>query len=296
VERQQSEVSLEEVPEKLISIVAKLTGSQLSKLALHILEHLPALKLQWTLEKALPKALPSLSVPFVVELLTSLSKIASCEALIQVADSLVCSVASKSGLSWNLKGFLDTACRAMCELETHGRPNVVYFLCRCIAEKKEDGKTPLLPMDRMPFGLIQYQLEFFNATHVCQISEPEDFRLWRETMENEFGGGKFKRLFRGPMWSSCEQKDIGIPQKARVNVACISTRTQNKRNQQSTFTGKPGVQVSALQQLKAANPVGRFWIKVDGTDIKPALLESMRKVWNGDVDLGNGELLNLRRQ
>ena len=169
VERQQSEVSLEEVPEKLISIVAKLTGSQLSKLALHILEHLPALKLQWTLEKALPKALPRLSVPFVVELLTSLSKIASCEALIQVADSLVCSVASKSGLSWNLKGFLDTACRAMCELETHGRPNVVYFLCRCIAEKKEDGKTPLLPMDRMPFGLIQYQLEFFNATHVCQV-------------------------------------------------------------------------------------------------------------------------------
>ena len=95
MERQQSEVSLEEVPEKLISIVAKLTGSQLSKLALHILEHLPALKLQWTLEKALPKALPSLSVPFVVELLTSLSKIASCEALLQVADSLVCSVASK---------------------------------------------------------------------------------------------------------------------------------------------------------------------------------------------------------
>ena len=42
--------------------------------------------------------------------------------------------------------------------------------------------------------------------------------------------------------------------------------------------------------------MGRFWIKVDGTDIKPALLESMRKVWNGDVDLGNGELLNLRRQ
>ena len=51
-----------------------------------------------------------------------------------------------------------------------------------------------------------------------EISEPEDFRLWRETMENEFGGGKFKRLFRGPMWSSCEQKDIGIPQKVKKKL------------------------------------------------------------------------------
>ena len=31
-----------------------------------------------------------------------------------------------------------------------------------------------------------------------------------------------------------------------MNVACISTRTQNKRNQQSTFTGKPEVQVSTF--------------------------------------------------
>lgn len=55
-------------------------------------------------------------------------------------------------------------------------------------------------------------------------------------------------------------------------------------------------QVTALQQLKSANPDGRFWIKVDGTDVRPALLESMRKEWNGDVDLGNGNLLILRRQ
>ena len=46
-----------------------------------------------------------------------------------------------------------------------------------------------------------------------QISEPEHFRMWRETMESEFGGGKFKHLFRGPMWSSCEVTDIGVPQK-----------------------------------------------------------------------------------
>lgn len=48
--------------------------------------------------------------------------------------------------------------------------------------------------------------------------------------------------------------------------------------------------------MKDANPNGRFWIKIDGTDVKAALLESMRKEWNGDIDLGTGKLLALRRQ
>ena len=46
--------------------------------------------------------------------------------------------------------------------------------------------------------------------------------------------------------------------------------------------------------LKQANPDGRFWIKIDGTDVKTALMESMRGEWNGDVDLGDGELQMLR--
>ena len=157
------------IPEKVMDLVKKLTGCQLSMLATHIMENLAVPVLQSTLMKLLPKVLPSMCLSDVTELLSSLSRIASRNALLSVADSLVSGVASKTGLSWNVMGFLDTACRAMCELEAHGKPNVVYFLCRCIAGKKEDGKTPILPLDRMPFGLIQYQLEFFNATHVCQV-------------------------------------------------------------------------------------------------------------------------------
>ena len=40
-------------------------------------------------------------------------------------------------------------------------------------------------------------------------------------MEAEFGGGKFKRLFRGPMWSSCKQEDIGIPQKVCIQITVV---------------------------------------------------------------------------
>ena len=48
--------------------------------------------------------------------------------------------------------------------------------------------------------------------------------------------------------------------------------------------------------LKKANPDGRFWIKIDGTDVKTALMESMRGKWNGDVDLGDGALEKLRKE
>ena len=124
---QQSQVPLDGIPEKVMSLVAKLSGNQLSKLVLYIIEHLSVPNLQCTLRKVLPKVLPNLCVLDVLELLTSLSETASLEELLTVADSLVCRVASKSGLSWNVKGFLNTACRAMCELEAHGKPNVVYF-------------------------------------------------------------------------------------------------------------------------------------------------------------------------
>ena len=35
-------------------------------------------------------------------------------------------------------------------------------------------------------------------------------------MDAEFGGGKFKRLFRGPMWSGLDRKDIGDPRKVSL--------------------------------------------------------------------------------
>ena len=52
--------------------------------------------------------------------------------------------------------------------------------------------------------------------------------------------------------------------------------------------------LAAFDELKEANPSGRFWLKLDATDIKEALMESMKGVWNGDVDLGDGKLQELR--
>lgn len=54
-------------------------------------------------------------------------------------------------------------------------------------------------------------------------------------------------------------------------------------------------QVAAFEQLKDANPNGRFWLKLDATDLKGGLMESYKGVWNGDVDLGDGQVKELRR-
>jgi hypothetical protein len=38
----------------------------------------------------------------------------------------------------------------------------------------------------------------------------------------------------------------------------------------------------------------RYWIKLDGTDVTPAIQESTRGEWNGDTDLQDGQLQSLR--
>ena len=56
------------------------------------------------------------------------------------------------------------------------------------------------------------------------------------------------------------------------------------------------LQEEALTQLKSSNPKGRFWIKIDGTDLKVALMHSMKGEWDGDADLGDGALQALKTE
>lgn len=44
------------------------------------------------------------------------------------------------------------------------------------------------------------------------MREPPDYKMWQDILDAEFGGGKFKRLFRG-----CDRKDMGDPRKVIKN-------------------------------------------------------------------------------
>lgn len=50
------------------------------------------------------------------------------------------------------------------------------------------------------------------------------------------------------------------------------------------------LQKEALKQAKKSIPEGRWWIKADGCDVRKGLRESMRGIWSGDEDLGDGSL------
>ena len=48
--------------------------------------------------------------------------------------------------------------------------------------------------------------------------------------------------------------------------------------------------MEALKQAQEANPQGKWWIKADACDVRKGLRESMRGIWAGDEDLGEGSL------
>eukprot|EP00112_Aurelia_sp_Birch-Aquarium-sp1_P015505 Seg3441.2 transcript_id=Seg3441.2/GoldUCD/mRNA.D3Y31 product="hypothetical protein" protein_id=Seg3441.2/GoldUCD/D3Y31 len=193
-------------------------------------------------------------------------------------DELYAKVAKTSGITSNPRDFASLSISAMLELQGANKPNLVYQWVKCILRRT--GASALLPVNRMPFGLLQYQMEFFSCTNISQIHESEDYRKWLDTMEAEFGG-RFLKLFRGPMWSGLDRVHFKDPTKAKVNIACASKHQHDNRlSADKSYTTQPGLQVSALQQLKEANPDGRFWIKLDATDAKAGIFESMRGVWN----------------
>ncbi len=51
-----------------------------------------------------------------------------------------------------------------------------------------------------------------------------------------------------------------------------------------------------MKHIYAAHPSARWWVKADGCDLVSGLEESVRQEWNGDVDMGTGELQALYKE
>ncbi|XP_062569842.1 uncharacterized protein LOC134231905 [Saccostrea cucullata] len=98
------------------------------------------------------------------------------------------------------------------------------------------------------------------------------------------------------MWSGQSSDCVGDPLKARVNLAAVSKSTINRRTASSDFTDTPSIQTPAINVLKETNPGGRYWIKLDGTDVKEGLQHSMKEKWDGDVDMLDGQLSKLQEE
>jgi hypothetical protein len=54
-------------------------------------------------------------------------------------------------------------------LEKKGKSNLLYKFAYCLATKCPGSDQFLFDVDRMPFGLVEYQIEFFSCTNVMQV-------------------------------------------------------------------------------------------------------------------------------
>ena len=65
--------------------------------------------------------------------------------------------------------FIEFAVNGMDHLKECGRSNVIYLLAKSLGTMRPDGSDSLLPAKRMPMGLIEYCVNFFNAKAVQQV-------------------------------------------------------------------------------------------------------------------------------
>lgn len=101
--------------------------------------------------------------------------------------------------------FLDLSLNAMQTLFEERKNNLVHSISKCF-ERRESGTETRLPLKRMPFGLIDYNLRFFAADFTQKLGVEEHYAQWMETMFSHFGH-KWVALHRGPCWQYEELQD-----------------------------------------------------------------------------------------
>lgn len=89
----------------------------------------------------------------------------------ELLDKLTSSLVKSHGFS-DREGsrVVSTTLNSMTELSKAGHnPYLVGKFAQCIATKRPGSSESLMPLSRMPFGMIQYQVEFFTAAHVSKV-------------------------------------------------------------------------------------------------------------------------------
>ena len=98
-------------------------------------------------------------------------------AISALDDSSLCDIANMSflklaienGIDTNPADFASQSIRAMKRLQENGKNNLLYKFAYSIANNRPGSDAALFPLERMPFGLVEYQIEFFSATNVAQV-------------------------------------------------------------------------------------------------------------------------------
>ena len=93
--------------------------------------------------------------------------------------------------------FIELCCKGINTLNLNGKENIIYYLAKGLGTPRQDGSGPRLPIDRMPFGLLSYNIRYFAMETVNNISADSHYLQWETTMFSNFGH-KWICLQRGP--------------------------------------------------------------------------------------------------
>ena len=74
------------------------------------------------------------------------------------------------GITTNVLNFPQLSLYAMKKLQDLDKSNTVYNLSKVISESRPDGSDSLMPLRRMPFGMIQFIVDFFASTNVMEVT------------------------------------------------------------------------------------------------------------------------------
>ena len=80
-------------------------------------------------------------------------------------------VAKRMDIKTNVLNFPSLSLESMKKLQSIGKSNTVYNLSKVISEQRPDGSGTLMPLQRMPFGMVHYLIDFFASTNVMQVHE-----------------------------------------------------------------------------------------------------------------------------
>ena len=90
--------------------------------------------------------------------------------MLAITDQLYALVAEKMGLTSTAMGFVRLSLEAMRRLELNDKVNLVIKFRQGFANERPDKSGPLIPLPQMPFGLLQYCIEFFTCANVMQVT------------------------------------------------------------------------------------------------------------------------------
>ncbi|KAL9977867.1 hypothetical protein ACROYT_G015321 [Oculina patagonica] len=87
------------------------------------------------------------------------------------------------GISSSVLRFVELPIAAMQRLQTNNKVNLILKFCQCLAIERPDKSGLLMSIHRVPFGLIQYCIEFVTCTNVILS------RTAKKTVEIQNGSG-----------------------------------------------------------------------------------------------------------